>query len=231
MNPVQYIILDPSLGMSTGKAAAQAAHASQLGLLLHVDNDTRESPYNKSIVNRWMQGGHYAKVVLQSTDLPTAERYLNDRGFKTALVIDEGRTEVDALTPTGIGTMVVDKDHGHTRATFGEFKLYADSVPSVPDELGKTWSFDQAGTITAPKDWLTKGAFRNAENLAAEAQPAFAVREYIRAAFRRVRERLGEAQLDEVKADKPVTITEDDVKAPDDRAHRDPSGARLNGGI
>lgn len=124
MNPVQYIIADHTLNMPAGKLAAQAAHASQMGLLATVDNDHGRNPYDKSIVNRWMMGGHYAKVVLEATDLPTVERYLRDRGFATALIIDEGRTVFNGLTPTAIGTGVVDKDSGHVRATFGEFKLY-----------------------------------------------------------------------------------------------------------
>lgn len=138
MNPVQYIILNKSLGMSTGKAAAQAAHASQMGLLTHVDGDTRESPYNKSIVNLWMRGGHYAKVVLETTDdLGVVAEYLAARGFYTYTVIDEGRTELPGLTRTAIGTGVVDKDSPHTRDVFGEFKLYTDSVPSDAEILAQ----------------------------------------------------------------------------------------------
>lgn len=126
MNPVQYIIADARLGMSPGKLSAQVAHASVQGLLTHVDFDTTRSPYNYSIVNRWQRGGHYAKVVLEAgEDLHTVERYLNDRGFKTALIIDEGLTEFGGgLTPTAIGTGIVDKDSGHVRDTFGGFKLY-----------------------------------------------------------------------------------------------------------
>jgi peptidyl-tRNA hydrolase len=113
--------------MSPGKLAAQVAHASQLGLLTHVDpSKNRTNPYDDAAVNRWLRGGHYAKVVLETTDdLATVERYINDRGFKTALIIDEGRTEFGGgLTPTAIGTGVVDKDWPHCRETFGDFKLY-----------------------------------------------------------------------------------------------------------
>ena len=219
MNPVQYIIINKSLNMSTGKVAAQAVHAGQQGLLTHVANDTTKSPYNSSIVNRWMMGGHKAVVVLEADDLVVAERYINDRGFKTALIIDEGRTEIEPMTPTAIGTGIVDKDQGHVRATFGEFALYSDSAPSKPDVLGKTWDFDQDGRIfdlddsdptgdlegpgrMPPGDWLTEGARRNAA-----LPPGFVNkdevlrRRRIKEMFRRVRERLGEADLDDLPID------------------------------
>lgn len=133
MNPVQYIILNRAAKMSTGKAAAQAAHASQMGLLAMVDFDTRRNPYEKSIVNRWMQGGHYAKVVLEVADeaaMMNAEKYIAARDFPVACIIDEGRTEIAPFTRTALGTGVVDKDAGHVRATFGAFKLYTEPTPA-----------------------------------------------------------------------------------------------------
>jgi peptidyl-tRNA hydrolase len=126
VNPVQYIILNPTLGMSTGKAAAQAAHASIEGLRLNA-KETWGNPFDASIVNRWYQGGHYAKVVLMSDDLLLAQHYLHVRGFKSALILDEGRTEFTAdLTPTALGLPVLDKDQPHVRETLGTFKLYKD---------------------------------------------------------------------------------------------------------
>lgn len=131
MNPVQYIILNKGAKMSTGKAAAQAAHASVEGLRLQAaeKNGPWSNPFDLSIVNRWYRGGHYAKIVLEVADaaaLNTARCYLEDRGFKSMLIIDEGRTEVDPLTPTALGFGVVDKDLPHVRESFGEFKLYRD---------------------------------------------------------------------------------------------------------
>lgn len=135
MNPVQYILLNRGLGMSTGKSAAQAAHASQLGLLTHGNN-----PYDATIVNRWMRGGRYTKLVMEARDadhLRAAEAYIEDRGFKCAMVIDEGRTEVEPLSLTALGTEIVDKDWPHARETFAVFDLYTDTPPAItfPSEL------------------------------------------------------------------------------------------------
>jgi peptidyl-tRNA hydrolase len=142
INPVQYIILNKGLGMTTGKAAAQAAHASVQGLYVVHGEEGRRNPWDASIVNRWMRGGHYAKVVLEVPDesaLMTAERYIADRGFKVACIIDEGRTEIEPFTRTALGSGVVDKDSGHVRETFGQFKLY-DDRPVVIEGYGEEWT-------------------------------------------------------------------------------------------
>jgi peptidyl-tRNA hydrolase len=124
MDPVMYIIMASphTTPMSPGKLAAQAAHAAVEAWQI--------SDKNKQVVNRWYAGGHYKKVVLMSDNLELAERYIKDRGFKTVLIIDEGRTEFDGrLTPTAIGVEVVDKDELHVRETFSVFMLYAPEVP------------------------------------------------------------------------------------------------------
>lgn len=129
MNPVQYIILNKGLNMSTGKAAAQAAHASVEGVRLSA-KEPNGNPWDSSIVNRWYRGGQYAKIVLEVPDslaLHTTHRYITDRGFKATMIIDEGRTEFGGvLTPTAIGVEIVDKNFAHTADTFGQFKLYSD---------------------------------------------------------------------------------------------------------
>lgn len=145
MNPVQYIILNKGLGMSTGKAAAQAAHASVEGVRISAKTPNG-NPWDSSIVNRWYRGGHYAKIVLEVEDqaaLQVAYQYITDRGFKAHCIIDEGRTEFDpqSLTLTAIGCEIVDKDWPHARETFSAFKLYKDEptwlkLPELsPDEL------------------------------------------------------------------------------------------------
>lgn len=147
---MQYIILDHTLRMSTGKAAAQAAHAAIEGLRLNA-KEPWGNPWDASIVNRWYQGGHYAKVILETANLHNALSYCAARGFKGALIIDEGRTEFAAdLTPTAIGFPVLDKHEPHVRETFSAFRLYGTAQPAkrkrrlmrdMPDaELtGKFW--------------------------------------------------------------------------------------------
>lgn len=129
MNPVQYILLNKEIGMSTGKAAAQAAHASVEGVRISA-REPNGNPWDASIVNRWYRGGHYAKIVLEVADaeaLHVAKEYIEARGFKTSLIIDEGRTELAPLTPTALGCEVVNKDDPHVAATFGVFNLYTDA--------------------------------------------------------------------------------------------------------
>ena len=123
--PVMYIFLNHGLNMSVGKAAAQAGHAAVEGYRL--------SSFKAQ--DAWYLGNHYTKIVLKADDgeqLTTVERYLNDRGFKTSLIIDEGRTEIPAFSKTALGVEIVDKSDAHTAATFGEFELYPnDTIQSV----------------------------------------------------------------------------------------------------
>lgn len=119
MNPAMYIFLNRDLGMSTGKAAAQVAHAAVEAYKIS----------NEDFVDHWYVGGHYKKLVMNAMDaahLQVIERYLNDRGFKTALIIDEGLTEIRPFSPTALGVEIVDKDDEHTAATFESFRIYKD---------------------------------------------------------------------------------------------------------
>lgn len=93
----QVIVVNKSLGMSQGKLAAQVAHASILSML----------NANESIVCGWLDNS-YPKIVLQvetSQDLLSLQEKANELKIATALVIDEGRTEVSngAITCLGIG--------------------------------------------------------------------------------------------------------------------------------
>ena len=112
-----YLFLNKGLGMSTGKAAAQVAHAAVEAYRL--------SPAKAQ--NAWYLGNHYTKLVMVAEDeaqLDTYERYINDRGFRTSLIIDEGRTEITAHSKTALGVEIVDKADPHVQATFEGFKLY-----------------------------------------------------------------------------------------------------------
>ena len=132
MNPVQYILINKGAAMSAGKMAAQAAHASVEGVRLSA-RGPNGNPWDASLVNRWYQGGHYAKIVLEVADaqaLLVAKEYISSRGFKCALIIDEGRTEIEPMTSTALGCEVVDKDWPHARETFSVFKLYTDEKPA-----------------------------------------------------------------------------------------------------
>lgn len=128
MKPCMYIFVNKGLRMSPGKIAAQAAHAAVEAYNLSLPD--------QDLVAAWYQGGHYMKLIMEARDeahLHTIERYLNDRGFAAALIIDEGRTEIDALSATALGVALVDKDDPHTAATFSSFSLFKEPRPPLPE--------------------------------------------------------------------------------------------------
>lgn len=126
MNAVMYILLasPETTPMTSGKAAAQAAHAAVEAYRL-TDPDS-------NLHKDWYVANHYTKIVLQADDLILAQEYLEARGIKTTLIIDEGRTEFDGvLTATALGCALVNKDNPHIQDTFGAFNLYKDARPRI----------------------------------------------------------------------------------------------------
>jgi peptidyl-tRNA hydrolase, PTH2 family len=123
-----YIFINKGLGMSTGKTAAQAGHAAVEAFRLS----------DPELIEQWYLGHHYAKYVMECRDrdhLLDTFRYLVERGFNAKLIIDEGHTEIPAITATAIGVEIVDKDDPHTAATFESFKLYRDLTPEYPEGM------------------------------------------------------------------------------------------------
>lgn len=121
MNTVMYIFVNKGLGMSAGKMAAQAGHAAVEAYRIS----------KQTLIDDWYKGKHYTKLVMEvnsEEQMCTVERYINDRGFKTALIIDEGLTEIEPHSITALGVEIVDKDDEHTLATFCTFKLYRDTI-------------------------------------------------------------------------------------------------------
>lgn len=124
-----YIFVNRGLGMSSGKIAAQAAHAAV--------NAYRNS--KSEIIFDWFAGGHYTKLVMQANSeghLKTIQKYIEDRGFETSLIIDEGLTEIEPHQATALGVEIVDKNDEHTEATFSSFELYRDKI-KVTMEIDK----------------------------------------------------------------------------------------------
>ena len=118
-----YIFINKGLGMSTGKAAAQASHAAVEAF--------RGSDPNLEFA--WLLGGHYKKLVMEADDsdeLANIGGYLEDRGFTPVWIYDEGLTEFDGrMRHTAIGVPIVDKDDPNVAATFSTFRLYKDKPP------------------------------------------------------------------------------------------------------
>jgi peptidyl-tRNA hydrolase len=124
MDACMYIIMNPQLRMSSGKLAAQAAHAAVEAFRLSGIWSSDE------LISAWYNAKHYKKIVLQCDDLQVAMLYLTERGFRCVPIIDEGRTEFGGdLTFTAIGCCLVDKDDPHVSETFGTFRLYKDAKP------------------------------------------------------------------------------------------------------
>jgi peptidyl-tRNA hydrolase len=117
--PVMYIFINKGLGMSSGKIAAQASHAA-------VEAYKVSKP---KLIAKWYDGLHYTKLVMQARNeqhLTTIQQYLEDRGFHSVRIVDEGMTEIDAHQITALGVEIVDKEDSHTEATFSTFELYRD---------------------------------------------------------------------------------------------------------
>lgn len=138
-----YIFLNKGLGMSTGKAAAQAAHAAVEAYRLTEQNIITGNRTASAVHEAWYEGGHYKKIVLEARDrhqLRDIEHYLNERRFLTKLIIDEGRTEIAAFTPTALGVEIVNKDNAHVAKTFSGFRLYQDEEPQRPKWTKRWWN-------------------------------------------------------------------------------------------
>lgn len=138
MNIVQYIIANQGAGMTGGKLAAQVAHASCGAYVKLGHDDLAKLDTQIRYRSSWWETGH-TKIVLAARDnehMYSAERYLAEHGIETFLVIDEGRTEIAALTPTALGSELVDKDDERIKFAFGTFKLYKDK-PAAPKRKGR----------------------------------------------------------------------------------------------
>lgn len=131
MKPAMYIFVNKGLGMTPGKCMSQSSHAA-------VEAFRISQP---RLIEAWDLGKHYAKYVMVAEDelhLHTIKHYIEERGFKTVLIIDEGHTEIRPHTVTALGVEIVDKDDPHTAATFSDFKTYRETpARPKPDKLKK----------------------------------------------------------------------------------------------
>lgn len=127
MRPARYIFINRGLGMSPGKIAAQAAHAETLAMYDIMAVETEKKRGGPELFREWYDSGHYAKLVMLAEDteqLYSIERYLNERGYTTFLVIDEGRTEIRPFSPTALAVELVDRDDELVKSHFESFRTY-----------------------------------------------------------------------------------------------------------
>lgn len=116
--------------MTPGKIAAQAQHAAVEAFRIS----------DPKLLEDWYKGGHYCKLVMLAEDdvhLLTIQKYIEERGFKTKLIIDEGRTEIRPHSVTALGVEVLDRDDPHVSATFESFKLYKDKPQQISSNKTK----------------------------------------------------------------------------------------------
>jgi PTH2 family peptidyl-tRNA hydrolase len=121
---VQYLVANKGLGMSSGKLAAQVAHAAVKGFMITCENPGGDA--SADIIAEWDRTGH-TKIVLEARDrdhLEDFKAYAESRGFRSWLVIDEGRTEVAPHSPTALGFPILDKRDEDVAFTFGDLRTY-----------------------------------------------------------------------------------------------------------
>ncbi len=116
--PIQYLVIRADLGMSPGKVAVQAAHASSACTLPFfgqrtdlLSNPERLEAY-KADFEAWAAGS-FAKLACMVADRQELDRlrgYLDQKGVPYVLVRDQCRTELvaeeeDGCTPTCLGVV------------------------------------------------------------------------------------------------------------------------------
>lgn len=120
-NPVMYIFLNKSLGMSTGKASAQVAHAAVMGTLHS----------SLQIQGIWNKSMHRTIIVLAARDdqhILNIQDYLSERKIESWAVIDEGVNEIDPHVRTALATTILDKDNEDVEKALSSFSLYRDTI-------------------------------------------------------------------------------------------------------
>lgn len=120
-NPVLYIVLNGELGMSSGKAAAQATHAAML----------LEGNYSGLFV----AGYKRTVVVLEAKDGETIKNlleYLQGAGIFAAYYIDENSEKNHPYQVTALAVEPINHDDEEKRSIFADFKLFG--KPDYDDE-------------------------------------------------------------------------------------------------
>jgi PTH2 family peptidyl-tRNA hydrolase len=140
-----YIFANAGLGMSPGKLAVQCSHAAVEAYRI---SQGQFSP----LLDDWLAKG-YTKLVMEARDtehLLSIERYLKQKGYNSALIIDEGRTEIDPHTPTALGIQIVDKESELVQFAFSDFKTL-----KPPKETDPYEAFEGTFFLKHLARWLT----------------------------------------------------------------------------
>lgn len=121
MRPVIYIFLNHSLGMSSGKLAAQSAHAAAMSVVQSTQEmrSEWEDSHQRTIITLIAKGdSHLSRI----------STYLQQRNISVIPIIDEGVNEVEPQSWTALATQILDKNNDQIEQTFRSFKSYRDFV-------------------------------------------------------------------------------------------------------
>lgn len=111
-NPIIYILINGQLGMSPGKAAAQAVHAAMM-------LEERGLHFTKSFKR--------TVIVLEAKDaetLKSLQEYLNIADIWSDYYIDEGINEVSPFSITALVVEPIDSEDSEKREIFSPFNLF-----------------------------------------------------------------------------------------------------------
>lgn len=138
----QYLIINSSLNMSSGKSGAQASHASLAFFMKKItegiisengDTITCQFEVNKDLYDHWMNG-IFTKVCLDGKNEKNMEKIvkkLEDNGFKENQdffrIVDVGTTEFNGIPHwTAIGLAPMDSENENLKKVMKRLQVLKD---------------------------------------------------------------------------------------------------------
>jgi len=145
-NPVLYVVLNGELGMSPGKAAAQATHAA---MLLEGNYDgIFVSGYKRTVVVLEAENGETLKNLLE---------YCQGAEIFAAYYVDEKSEEGKPYQITALAVEPIAHDDEEKRSVFKDFPLYGTSSKSVWQTISN-YVNKEAGILGVP--WYVRLTLR-----------------------------------------------------------------------
>jgi peptidyl-tRNA hydrolase len=135
MKDVLYVILNGSLNMSPGKAAAQAVHAA---MMLNSTDRTKFRANKRRTV-----------IVLEAKNndqIYGITDYLTDANIDFEYYVDEGVNEVDAFSTTALVVEPIDSSDMEKREIFAGLPLFGKQKPK------KKW-YQRSGYVDPHEDY------------------------------------------------------------------------------
>lgn len=105
---IMYLLVRESLKMSTGKIAAQCAHASQMLIFKYLELKHQPGNNKVEVFEQWLDHS-FRKVVLTADDKEFQKVKLEIPENERVVVIDSGLTEIASGSETVIGLFPIYK--------------------------------------------------------------------------------------------------------------------------